>query len=111
MIMTGASIEVSGQDAERLAGQLQAALTAAIEPEDSVSAVEVERSAELVIAVIGLVFSGVGTAKTIWDWWQTRRSQGVTVTILLDDGTRVDLSGVDQRQLEIEFERRAKRGK
>jgi hypothetical protein len=104
--MAAASIEVSGPNAERLAGELQAALATAIEPGDSVSPVEVERSADLVIAIIGLVFSGVGTAKTIWDWWGGRRSEGVTVKILLDDGIQVDLSGVDQKQLEVVLDRR-----
>ena len=103
--MATASIEVSGPNAERLAGELRAALATAIQPGDSVSPVEVERSAELVIAVVGLVFSGVGTARTIWDWWHDRRSEGVKVKILLGDGTRVDLSGVDQKQLEIALDR------
>jgi hypothetical protein len=105
-----ASIEVSGPNAERMAGELQAALVTAIEPGDSVSPVEVERSADLVIAIIGLVFSGVGTAKTIWDWWHNRRPEGVTVKILLDDGSQVDLSGVDQKQLEIALGRRPPSG-
>jgi hypothetical protein len=108
--MAAASIEVSGPDAGRLAGELQAALARASEPGDSVSPVEVERSAELVVAIIGLVFSGVGTAKTIWDWWHARRSEGVKVKILLDDGTQVDLSGVDQKQLEIVLGRRPTSG-
>jgi hypothetical protein len=108
--MAIASIEVSGPNAERLAGELQAALATAIQPGDSVSPVEVERSAELVIAIIGLVFSGVGTARTIWDWWHDRRPEGVKVKILLDDGTQVDLSGVDQKQLEIALDRRTTPG-
>jgi NADH dehydrogenase FAD-containing subunit len=108
--MATASIEVSGPDAERLARELQAALATAVQPGDSVSPVEVERSADLVIAIIGLVFSGVETAKTIWDWWHARRSEGVKVTILLDDGTQVDLSGVDQEQLQITLDRRTTPG-
>ena len=103
--MATASVEVSGPGAERLAGELRAVLVAAGEQGSSVSQVEVERSAELVIAIIGLVFSGVGTAKTVWDWWHSRRPEGVRVSILLEDGTRVDLSGVDQQQLEIAFTR------
>jgi hypothetical protein len=106
--MATASIEVSGPNAERVAGELRAALATAVQPGDSVSPVEVERSAELVIAIIGLVFSGVGTARTIWDWWHDRRSEGVKVKILLDDGTQVDLSGVDQTQLEITLDRRTR---
>jgi hypothetical protein len=108
--MATASIEVSGPNAERLAGELRAALVTAIAPGGSVSPVEVERSADLVIAIIGLAFSGVGTAKTIWDWWQARRPEGVKVKILLDDGTEVDLSGVDQGQLEIVLDRRTPPG-
>jgi hypothetical protein len=109
--MAAASIEVSGPDAERLAGELQAALAVAVSPGDSVSPVEVERSADLVVAIIGLVFSGVGAARTIWDWWHGRRPEGVKVTIVLDDGTQVDLPGVDQRQLEIVLGRRAAPGR
>jgi len=105
--MATASIEVSGPDAERLARDLRASLTAGAEPGDSVSPVEVERSPELVIAIIGLAFSAVSTANTIWDWWRARRSEGITVKILLADGAQLDLSGMDQEQLEIEFQRRA----
>jgi hypothetical protein len=108
--MATASVEVSGPNADRLAGELQAALATAVQPGDSVSPVEVERSAELVIAIIGLVFSGVGAARTIWDWWHDRRPAGVKVRILLDDGTQVDLSGVDQKQLEIALDRRTTPG-
>jgi hypothetical protein len=108
--MVTASVEVSGPNAERVAGELQGALVAAIQPGDSVSPVEVERSADLVIAIIGLVFSGAGTAKTIWDWWHARRPEGVKVKILLDDGTQVDLSGVDLKQLEIALNRRTPSG-
>jgi hypothetical protein len=108
--MATASVEVSGPGAERVAGELQGALVTAIQPGDDVSPVEVERSADLVIAVIGLVFSGVVTARTIWDWWHDRRPEGVKVKILLDDGTQVDLSGVDREQLEIAFVRRTPLG-
>ena len=108
--MATASVEVSGPDAERLAGELRAALVAANESGSSVSHVEVQRSPELVIAIIGLVFSGVGTAKTMWDWWHSRRPGGVTVRILLDDGTQIDLSNVDQQQLEIAFAQRTPPG-
>lgn len=106
--MATASIEVSGPDAERLARELQASLTRAAPSGDIVSPVEVERSPELVIAVIGLVFSGVGTAKTLWDWWRNRGSGGIKVQILLADGTRLDISRLDQHQLESELERRAR---
>jgi hypothetical protein len=47
-------------------------LVTAIQLGNSVSPMEVEWPADLVIAVIGLVFSGVGTARTIWDWRHDR---------------------------------------
>lgn len=105
--MGRASIEVSGPRAEQIAGDLRETLAASEEAAVSVSAVEVERSAELVIAFISLVFSGVGAAKTLWDWWRPQASQGVTVRVVFDDGTGVDLSKIDQAQLEAELQRRA----
>jgi hypothetical protein len=104
--MATASIEVSGPNAEHLARELRATLATTAQPGDSVSPVEVERSVELAVAVVGLVFSGISTAKTIWDWWNARRSEGVSVKILLADGSQIDLSQVDQNQLQIELERR-----
>jgi hypothetical protein len=102
--MGTATVEVSGAQAPHWAADLHAVLAANAQPGDSVSPVEVQRSAELVIAVIGLVFAGVATAKTIWDWWHSRPREGVAVTILLGDGTRLDVSRVSQGQLEIVFQ-------
>jgi membrane-associated two-gene conflict system component 1 (EACC1) len=100
-----AALEVSGPDAQHWAAELHATLAKNAQPGDSVSPVEVERSAEMVVAVIGLVFAGVDTAKTLWDWWQSRRPEGATVKILLSDGTRLDLSTASHGQLEIVFRR------
>lgn len=105
--MATASIEVSGLDAERMAGQLQAALGVGLAPGERVSPVEMDRSADLVVAVIGLVFSGVSVAKTIWDWWDSRRSEGIRVSIVFDDGTHVELADLDRGRWEIELKRRA----
>lgn len=102
--MGAARVEVSGADAARWAAELHAALAAKAAKGDSVSPVELQRSPELVVATIGLVFAGVGTAKTMWDWWHSRQPQGVTVTVLFDDGTRVDVSTADQAGLEIVFQ-------
>jgi hypothetical protein len=98
-----ATLEVSGPDAARWAAELHAALAASAGPGESVLPVEVQRSAEMVIAVMGLVFAGVGTAKTIWDWWRSDRPEGATVKVLFSDGTRVDVSSVSREQLEIVF--------
>ncbi|MEV6928999.1 hypothetical protein AB0M46_31520 [Dactylosporangium sp. NPDC051485] len=102
--MGTATVEVSGAQATQWAAELHAVLTANAAPGDSVSPVEVERSAAIVIAVIGLVFSGVGTAKTLWDWWYARRRDGGTVKILFSDGTSIALSDISQEQLEIVFQ-------
>lgn len=106
--MPNASINVSGPNSERLATELQAALGASAQPGESVSPVEVQRSAELAIATIALVFNGVGTAKILWDWWQERRSTGVEVRVLLQDGTTIDLSTTDGQQLHIALEQRTR---
>ena len=98
--MGSATVEVSGAGAADWAAELHAALAANAQPGDSVSPVEVERSADVVIAIVGLVFSGVEAAKTIWDWWQDRRPQGTSVRILFSDGTQLELSDVSQSQLE-----------
>ncbi|MEU8231055.1 hypothetical protein AB0C12_15785 [Actinoplanes sp. NPDC048967] len=104
--VASASIEVAGADAERLAGDLQGVLEKSAQRGDTVGAVEVERSAEVIVAVIGLVFSGVSTAKVIWDWWRASKTTDAKVTIHLDDGTRIELSGVDQKTLETALGRR-----
>ena len=74
--MGNATVEVSGAQAASWAAELRAALVGAVGPDDSVSPVQVQRSAEMVIAVIGLVFSGVEVAKTITEWWSARRRDG-----------------------------------
>ncbi|GAB3808632.1 hypothetical protein [Micromonospora zhanjiangensis] len=103
--MGTATLEVSGPEAARWAADLRATLAANARSGENVSPVEVRRSAEMVTAVIGLAFAGVGTAKTIWDWWNSRRDrdEGTTVTILLGDGTHVDISTASQTRLEIVF--------
>ena len=105
--MGTATVEVSGKDVARWAAELQATLVANARSGDSVSPVELQRSAEVVIAVIGLVFTGVETARTIWDWWQSRKPEGCKVRILVPDGTQVDVSVVGEAELEIVFQRAA----
>jgi ferric-dicitrate binding protein FerR (iron transport regulator) len=100
-VMGSATVEVSGPQATGWATELRTALTAAAGPNDSVSPVQVQKSAEMVIAVIGLVFSGIEVAKTITEWWQSRRAQGAAVTVLLPDGTRIELADGSQARLEI----------
>lgn len=102
--MGTATVEVSGAYATQWAADLHAVLEANAEPGDRVLPVEVDRSAELVVAVIGLVFAGVGTAKTLWDWWQAGRRENGAVKVQFSDGTTVELSGANLEQLEIVFQ-------
>ncbi|BCJ73360.1 hypothetical protein CS0771_29040 [Catellatospora sp. IY07-71] len=107
--MGSATVEVSGVDAAQWAAELRATLVSKARPGDNVSSVELQRSPELVVAVIGLVFAGAQTAKTIWDWWHSHRPEGITVTILVSDGTQVDVSVVSEAELEIVFQRAVSR--
>ncbi len=105
--MVDAMVRVTGPKAGQVAGELRGRLASG----GDVGAVEVEKSAELVIAVVSLAFSGVGTAKTIWDWWLSRKGDdgkgdGVAVRIVFGDGEQVDLSQVDGGQFETIIERR-----
>jgi hypothetical protein len=108
--MATASVEVSGQDAERLGESSRPHWWRQLSREAASRRSRWSRSADLVIAITGLVLSGAGTAKTILGWWHDRRPEGVSVTILLDDDTQDDFSGVDRRQLEIALARRTPSG-
>ncbi|MDR7277758.1 hypothetical protein J2S41_004536 [Catenuloplanes atrovinosus] len=102
MVMMSATVTVSGALAQSWAGELQAVLEKGKGPGESVSPVQVERDAGLTVAVIALVFAGVDTAKTIWDWWHEQRPKQaeVVVTVVLADGTRVEVSGVERAELD-----------
>lgn len=111
MAVVDVTVQVMGRDAQGQAEGLRRALVAGQQAGDRVGPVQVERSAELVMAVIGLAFSGVGTAKTIWDWWQARNDSGdddgVRVRVVFVDGESVELSSVDEAGLTVIVERRA----
>jgi hypothetical protein len=47
------------------------------------------------------VQSGLHAAESIWNWWQSRRLSGNKVTIRTAGGHVIDLSSIDQKQLEI----------
>ncbi|WP_431935728.1 hypothetical protein [Micromonospora sp. RP3T] len=104
--MSTATVAVSGAQAAKWAAELRGVLAASAGAGERVSRVEVEKSATVVVAVIGLVFSGVGTAKTLWDWWQGRRKDegGVTVTVQFGDGTSIALANTNLEQLQIVFQ-------
>ena len=117
--MVSVSIELAGLDAASEAAELRAMLLQRAEAGTRVGPVEVERSAELVIAVVALAVSGVSAAKDLRDWWQSRQSaapkdhttgasNGQTrVKVVFDDGTRIELGATDAQELEIEFQKRS----
>ena len=89
--MGNATVEVSGPQAVSWAAELRAALVGAVGPGDSVSPVQVQRSAEMVVAVIGLVFSGVEVARRSRECGPPPEGRRC-VTVLLPDGTRIELA-------------------
>jgi len=95
--MATASVEVSGPDAERLAGQLRAVLVTANESGQR-------------LAGRGGAVGRFGDCHYRTGIQRGGEPEGVKVRILLDDGTQVDLSDVDQQQLEIAFARRTAPG-
>lgn len=103
--MASLLLQLSGRDAESEAADLRGVLADSVGADASVSGVELDRSADLVVALIAITFEGVGAAKALWDWWQTRRAKGVTVRLILEDGRTLNLATVDQEQLVIELER------
>ncbi len=103
--MVTATVEVSGGRAQAWAAELQAVLAGRARPDEIVSQVQVLRDAGLSVAIIALVFAGVDTAKTIWDWWRETRPEETTVTILLADGTRIEVSGVSREELDALVQR------
>jgi hypothetical protein len=54
-----------------------------------------------VSVVTSTVQSGRQAAENIWNWWLSRRQSENKVTIRTAEGRVIDLSGIDQKQLEI----------
>ena len=102
--MIDATVQVIGPSAQKRAEELRGQLADRKQAKEHVGPVDVERSPELVIAAIGLAFSGVGTAKTIWDWWKGHKDdtdtddEGISVRVVFADGDAVELSGLDGNQ-------------
>jgi len=96
--MSNATIKVSGPEAAESAQDLARVLS---ESGIEHSPPEVDKSLELAIALISLAFSGVQTAKTIWDWRQAHKSRPINVHIVFPDGTEIDLDAMDLDELTI----------
>ena len=98
--MTGATILISGNDAEAAAGELHARLLSELGTPVVDHEVEVLRTADLLV-LIGLVLSGVsasaaaiGAADVIAGWWNgSGGSSQLNARIERSDGTSIELTG------------------
>jgi hypothetical protein len=98
------TIEITGENRDQLAlelsvplsqGNVQVSTEYSEEDQDPISAVTT------VSVVTSTVQSGRQAAESIWSWWQSRRLSENKVTIRTAKGSVVDLSDIDQKQLEI----------
>jgi hypothetical protein len=92
------TVEITGENRDQLAQDLKSQLT---EQHGTVQVfTETERALDP-IAILSVVLSGVQAADILWKWWQSRRGSASTVTIRTAGGRTVQLSTIDQLQLEI----------
>jgi hypothetical protein len=96
--MADFTVEITGENREQLAQELWRQLT---EQHGAVRVFAETEKALDPIAILSVVLSGVQAADVLWKWWQSRRGSGSTVTIRTAGGRRVQLSNIDQPQLEI----------
>ena len=94
--MSGIAVEIRGEGCDRVAQDLRSRIARVSGGETSI---EVERGVDPV-AVVGMLFAGVQTAKTIWDWWQTRAHSSVTVNLIFGDGRVLELNATTRGELE-----------
>jgi hypothetical protein len=90
-------VEITGEARDQLAQELKDHLTAK-QGKAQVFA-ETERGVDLV-TIVSVVLSSLQAADIIWQWWQSRRHSGSNVTIRTAGGRIIELSDVDQKQLE-----------
>jgi hypothetical protein len=100
------TIEIIGENRDQLAlelsvplsssqGNVQASTKYSEEDQDPLSTVTT------VSVVTSTMQSGRQAAETIWHWWQSSRQRENKVTIRTAGGSVIDLSLIDQKQLEI----------
>ena len=98
------TIEITGETRDQFAQELEKALTG------SQGQVQVFAETERIldpVTVVSVILTGLQAADIIWNWWQSRRRSvsevtgGTKVTIRIAGGRVIELSGIDQKQLEI----------
>jgi hypothetical protein len=100
------TIEITGENRDQLAleisvplsssqGNVQVSTKYSEEDQDPLSTVTT------VSMMTSTVQSGRQAAESIWNWWLSRRQSENKVTIRTAKGSVIDLSDIDQKQLEI----------
>jgi len=96
--MTELSVEIIGEARDQLAQELKERLIAN-QGKVQVFA-ETERAMDPV-TIVSVILTGLQAADIIWKWWQSRRNSGSKVTIRTAGGRTIELTDIDQKQLEI----------
>jgi hypothetical protein len=97
------TIEITGQTQDQMAQQLSEQLSSS---QGEVQVFTETEKALDPITIVSVVLTGLQAADIIWNWWQSRRrperpESEIKVTIRTAGGRFIDLSGIDQKQLEI----------
>jgi hypothetical protein len=100
------TIEITGQNRDQLALELSVPLSSSqgdvqVSTEYSEADQEPLSTFTAVSVATSTVQSGRQAAETIWHWWQSSRQSENKVTIRTAGGSVIDLSLIDQKQLEI----------
>ena len=100
------TIEITGQTQDQFALELSTHLNSSqgnvqVSIDYSERDLDPVNSATIVSVVTSAPQGDLQVAESIWDWWESRRLSGNKVTIRTAKGRVIDLSGIDQKQLEI----------
>jgi hypothetical protein len=100
------TVEITGQTQDQSALELSTHLNSSqgnVQASTDYSERDLDpvNSATIVSVVTSAPQGDLQVAESIWDWWESRRLSGNKVTIRTAKGRVIDLSGIDQKQLEI----------
>jgi hypothetical protein len=91
------TVEIIGDNRDQLAYELKDCLTA---QQGQVQIfTETERAIDA-ITVVTVVLTALQAADIVWKWWQNSRKKASKVTIRTASGRVIELSNVDQKQIE-----------
>jgi hypothetical protein len=100
------TIEITGQNRDQLALELSVPLSSSQgNVQVSTEYSEEDQHPLSTVTTVSVVTSAsqddLQVAESIWNWWQSRHLTGNKVTIRTAKGSVIDLSLIDQKQLEI----------